>query len=300
MFPYMLTKNSLTIVVNDKIFTFDKTHPNFSKVLDAIKDKNESLIVSLVDIEQNIKDYSKGKLSIKNGKVYYDSFELKNSITDKLLQMMKEGFDIDPLVNFINNLLLNPSKRAIDEFYGWMEKANLPITEDGYFLAYKKVRNDYKDIHSGTYDNSPGKTISEPRNMVDDNPNNTCSKGLHFCSKEYLPNFGSHSGNDRIMILKINPKDVVSIPVDYNLSKGRCCEYTVLGELTDNKINLDVAVTSQKGDILSKFGVPVKTPVKKAVPAPKVAPKRDAKGRFVKKAVAKKLDKKTKAKKASK
>jgi hypothetical protein len=33
------------------------------------------------------------------------------------------------------------------------------------------------------------------------------------------------------MILKINPRDVVSIPVDYNDSKGRCCRYEVIGEL---------------------------------------------------------------------
>ena len=31
------------------------------------------------------------------------------------------------------------------------------------------------------------------------------------------------------MILKINPADVVSVPTDYNNSKGRCCKYTVVG-----------------------------------------------------------------------
>ena len=33
------------------------------------------------------------------------------------------------------------------------------------------------------------------------------------------------------MILKINPADVVSIPADYNATKGRACRYEVLGEL---------------------------------------------------------------------
>lgn len=33
------------------------------------------------------------------------------------------------------------------------------------------------------------------------------------------------------MVLKINPQDVVSIPTDYNNTKGRCCKYTVVGEL---------------------------------------------------------------------
>ena len=33
------------------------------------------------------------------------------------------------------------------------------------------------------------------------------------------------------MILKINPRDVVSIPSDYNDAKGRACKYEVISEL---------------------------------------------------------------------
>jgi len=66
------------------------------------------------------------------------------------------------------------------------------------------------------------------RNSVDDNPNNTCSTGLHFCSLEYLKGFWGTSGHT--MIIKINPMDVVSIPVDYDNSKGRCCRYVVVDE----------------------------------------------------------------------
>jgi hypothetical protein len=65
------------------------------------------------------------------------------------------------------------------------------------------------------------------RNAVDDNKDVTCSAGLHFCSRSYL----DHFGGDRIMILKINPADVVSIPSDYNDAKGRACRYEVIGEL---------------------------------------------------------------------
>jgi hypothetical protein len=36
------------------------------------------------------------------------------------------------------------------------------------------------------------------------------------------------------MILKINPRDVVAIPADYNNTKGRCCRYEVIGEYTEN------------------------------------------------------------------
>jgi hypothetical protein len=111
-----------------------------------------------------------------------------------------------------------------------LEKNNLPITPDGYFLAYKKVRANYLDVHSGTMDNSPGRVVEMPRNKVDDNQNNTCSHGLHFCSEGYL----KHFGGERTVIVKINPADVVSIPNDYNQTKGRACRYEVIGEVGVN------------------------------------------------------------------
>jgi hypothetical protein len=123
----------------------------------------------------------------------------------------------------------NPSKRAVEELYGFLEKGNLPLTPDGYFLAYKKVRADFRDCHTGTMDNSVGQTVEMERNAVDDDQNRTCSTGLHFCSKEYLSHFGGH--DSRTVILKINPRDVVSIPTDYNNAKGRACRYEVIGEL---------------------------------------------------------------------
>ena len=141
--------------------------------------------------------------------------------------MYQDGFDINPMVKFMENLMTNPSKRAVDELYGFLEKGNLPLTEDGCFIAYKKVRDDYKDVYSGTFDNSVGQVVTMERNEVDEDKNRTCSVGLHFCSKEYL----NHFGGQRVMLLKINPRDVVSIPADYNDSKGRCCRYEVIGEV---------------------------------------------------------------------
>ncbi|CAM6053339.1 unnamed protein product [Sphagnum tenellum] len=43
----------------------------------------------------------------------------------------------------------------------------------------------------------------------------------------YLPSYGSSDGNT-IVIVKIDPADVVSVPVDYNCAKMRICRYEVL------------------------------------------------------------------------
>jgi hypothetical protein len=68
------------------------------------------------------------------------------------------------------------------------------------------------------------------RMNVDDDPNHTCSAGLHFCAYSYLSSYGS-SGNDKVMLVKVNPADVVSIPTDYNNAKARCCRYEVVQEI---------------------------------------------------------------------
>jgi hypothetical protein len=68
-----------------------------------------------------------------------------------------------------------------------------------------------------------------PREQVDKDRNNTCSVGLHFCSKDYLSSYGGASGHT--MIVKINPADVVSIPSDYDNTKGRTWKYEVVGEI---------------------------------------------------------------------
>jgi hypothetical protein len=128
----------------------------------------------------------------------------------------------------------------VNELYGFLEKNNLPITPDGHFLAYKKVRQNYLDVHSGTMDNSVGKVVEMERFKVDDKAENTCSSGLHFCSQSYL----NHFGGERVVIVKINPKDVVSIPTDYDFSKGRACRYEVIGEVGASATDTDAAFTA--------------------------------------------------------
>jgi hypothetical protein len=42
--------------------------------------------------------------------------------------------------------------------------------------------------------------------------------GFHLCSHEYLNNFGGV--DDVEIVVEINPRDVVSFPIDYNRAKG--------------------------------------------------------------------------------
>ena len=226
-FPYIIQGNNVVVVMDNKVHTVSKTHITYQKLVDAIKANDWDSVRDLIEPKKVILNFGQGNVSIQGEALFWKGKEMHNALTGKMVQMLQEGFSIEPMVLFMENLMQNPSKRAVDELYGFLEKGNLPITPDGHFLAYKKVRDDYRDCHTGTIDNSVGQVVEMERNEVDDNRDRTCSAGLHFCSQEYLQSFsGSH-----VMILKINPRDVVSIPSDYNNSKGRCCRYEVIGEI---------------------------------------------------------------------
>jgi hypothetical protein len=228
---YLLQGKNIILVIDGKSHTISKdTHISYGKILDALKAKDWASLRDLVEPKKAIFAFSGGNVSVENNQILWKGKPFHNALATRMIEMFSDGFPIDPMVNFMENLMNNPSKRSVDQVYGFLDKNNLPITEDGYFLAFKKVKaKTYMDIHSGTIRNAVGDTVEMDRNLVDDNPDSHCSVGLHFCSISYLSHFGS--SNDPIMIVKINPADVVSIPTDYNGAKGRCCKYEVVAEV---------------------------------------------------------------------
>ena len=143
---------------------------------------------------------------------------------------MSKGLPFQPLVTFLNNLMENPSMQSQKELYDFLEHEHLPITEDGCFLAYKAVRSDYKDKYRGVFDNRVGQVCKMTRSKVDDDRGRGCSNGLHAGALNYVATYGSLESGDKIVIVKINPKDVVSVPSDCNCEKLRTCQYEVVGE----------------------------------------------------------------------
>jgi hypothetical protein len=241
-YPYLIQGKNIVVVIGSVSHTISSTHIAYERVKAAIKADDWETVESIIDPKQIVINYGDGNIAIEGEKFFWKGEELHTSLTVRIIQMYQDGFPIEPMVNFMENLMQNPSKRAVTELYGFLEKGNLPITPDGYFLAYKKVKQDYTDCHTGTMDNSVGTVVEMERNRVDDDQNRTCSTGLHFCSREYL----NHFGGERVMILKINPRDVVSIPNDYNDTKGRACRYEVIDEIDKEKADEAFAKSVQE------------------------------------------------------
>ena len=251
-YPFLIQGDNVVVVIDNKPHTINKTHITYSKVVDAIKAGDWDAVKDAIEPKKIVLNYGRGNVSIQGETLFWKGKELHTTLAVKMIDMLKEGFPIEPMVMFMDNLYQNPSKRAVDELYGFLERGNLPITPDGHFLAYKRVRENYMDCHTGKMDNSVGRVVEMERYDVDDNKDNTCSTGLHFCSKEYLSSFGGA----RTVIVKINPRDVVSIPSDYNQTKGRACRYEVIGEIDNN--NPAAAFTRSVQSNSSNYDKPVK------------------------------------------
>lgn len=239
-------RGTYSLVHNGKNHVFDVNHPKYTDLVELLKAGDFDGIVNILNIGNVIQDWSKEGFTFKGGVLYFGNEEVDSVITSRVVEMIKEGFDEVPVLRFMKNLYDNPSKASVDELYSFMANKHLPITPDGHLLAYKAVKvyhgspvtgldgvviseGDLVDCRTGvSYRNNPGDKPKMLRRQVDDNRRNECSHGLHVGAIEYLRKYYSGDGF-RYVIVKINPKDVVSVPLDETCQKMRCCEYEVLG-----------------------------------------------------------------------
>jgi len=233
-FPFTVTETNITILINGALNKIPRTHAGFNALSEHLKGSKHDagLITQLLDKRAAMARLTSGKVKVVGSTVFYNGAPVHNALATRLVLMMDEGFDAAPWVNFMNNVMQNPSKVSRDCLFEFIIRFDTPLTEDGCFVAFKGVRDDYTDVHSGTFDNSPGKVVKMDRADVVEDPTRTCSAGLHVCASHYLDSFW---GNKTVIAVKVNPRDVVSVPNDYNYSKMRVCEYLVLGDVEDER-----------------------------------------------------------------
>lgn len=224
------TDGFLTVVVDGKQHTILASNPLFASAVSAFQIKDfDALMLALEPSRKFLNLYAKyEQIEVKDGSVFVDGDSIQSVVADRIINFLADGVDCLPIFKFITRLQLNPSKRAVDELYTFLEHKHLPLTETGTFLAYKAVRNDYTDKHTGRFFNGVGEVLSMPRNKVDDDKNVGCSYGFHAGTLAYASNFAC--GSDKLVLVEIDPADVVSIPTDCEFQKLRTCRYKVVAE----------------------------------------------------------------------
>ena len=224
---WVITDEHITCSFGGKTYMVARTDSQAIKLIDALKSNRFDEVPDLVSKAALIERYTEGTFKVEDGEVLIDGEAVHGLLATKIIEFHGQGLPYEPLVAFARNVRKNPSERAKSDLYAFLDANKHPITDDGCFIAYKKVRRDFKDIHTGTMDNSVGQVVSVPRAEVDDDPNRTCSRGLHLSNFDYCSNHYGSSNDIRIMA-KCNPAAVVAIPTDYHSSKMRVAEYTVL------------------------------------------------------------------------
>lgn len=220
----------ITVFIDGKQYTINASNPAFPNALKAYKDSDWQGLVDYINPANKLQRlyFQYENIEVKDGNVYIDGDAVTSIVAERVLNALAGDVDAVHIFKFMTRLQLNPSKRAVDELYTFLEHKHLPITDSGTFLAYKAVRSDFSDKYSGTFFNTVGSVLSMPRNKVDDNKEVGCSYGFHAGTLEYASDFASES--DKLVLVEIDPADVVSIPTDCNFQKLRTCRYKVVAE----------------------------------------------------------------------
>jgi hypothetical protein len=228
---WAITDQNVTVNYDGETHIIPRSDALSDRLIKAVRENKLNEIPALVSAAKRIEVFSKGNFVVQDGRVMVNGVAAPRVLSDKIIRFSNEGLPFQPLLKFAENLQKNPSFRAVNELFTFLEKNDHPLTENGNFIAFKRVRDTFRDIHSNTMDNSVGNVVQVERNQVDEDSSRTCSHGLHVANWSYAhTQFASSNPETDVMLeVEVNPADVVAIPADYNNAKMRVCKYKVLG-----------------------------------------------------------------------
>ena len=222
---YIILPNSLVLNHEGNTTTIIKDDGRYAQVIEKIKEGKLDEIIPLLSIANALTERG---FEVVHGLVHINGEALPDALSQRVLDFYNNNLPFQPLLKFWEKLKNNPSFNSRQMLYKFLEHNGHPITTEGNFIAYRAVRSDFLDKHTGKMDNSIGNVVEVSRSQVDDNPNNVCSHGLHVATMSYAQSFGS--GDDRILDVEVSPADVVAVPTDYDGTKMRVCRFKVVAE----------------------------------------------------------------------
>lgn len=261
MLSYTISEQAVTVLLTDGLHTVANDHPKYQELITALKAHDEAEVTRLIDLTKPIKDFVQlgedPEFTVNAGAVMYQGEPFGEAVSTKVLRMIDAGAEPQPLFNCLRKLRANPSRVAQEEALLFMLANNCLIHEDGDFIAFKGLRGDFMDVHSGTVPNKPAAlldaterttypmaqlgqeqnvtvavegervVVTMPRYKVDDDRTRTCSFGLHVGALDFAKGFSQ----GRVVSVKFNPADIVSVPRDASDQKVRVCRYVILNEI---------------------------------------------------------------------
>lgn len=219
--------NTLTLIHDGGFGSIDTTTDEGLAILNTLRSEGTDAAYDMW-LNTQIEDCVWGSISVKGGNVYHDNRIVSNVEIEWFLRLRSELGDegMEPYARFLTKIQANPDNGSMSQVFDFIGNTRLSITPDGNLLAYKAVRSNFKDKYSGKIDNSVGQLVQMSRSQISSDRDMHCHYGLHAGSWEYAAEwFGSYG--DRLIIVEIDPKDIVCVPNDHSFGKLRCCRYRV-------------------------------------------------------------------------
>ena len=232
-----------TVTLNGQPHLFDPSHPHYTSLIQCVHTCDADEFVNLLNTGLQVENWSHGDFEFAEGILLFEGEQVAKDPTNRIVECMQQGFPHEFMLNYLTNLYDNVSERAVQESYKWSSHKGLPITEDGMLVGYKGVRTyagetiqgkngeikegDLVDIYTGnSFRNNVGDTASMKRRQVCDDHTQGCDSGLHVGTYDYACNWAGNTGV--VVLVKFNPKDIVSVPSDCNCEKMRVSSYEVI------------------------------------------------------------------------
>lgn len=269
MIAYIINNNGMTLFLQNRVVNVKKSSNKFSEILELFDNglTGESLKESVEEILDSSNVINEG---FSEDLSEFEGIKMHPVFVEKLRRLYDDGYPTHCIKEFFQRYSENPSFELVqlenissNQFglFDFLSVRELPITEDGCFLAYKGVQEDYWSINGNTKTrvlkgqtnskgqvyNAPGQVIECHRGDVDSSRQACSTHGLHVGSLEYAKSWAGPSG--RVMVVKIDPKDVVSVP-EREACKCRVSKYEVIQEI-EQEIESPV-VSVEEGEIKEK------------------------------------------------
>lgn len=250
MIAHIINNNGMTLFLGDRVVNVKKSSNKFSEILElfdhgwtgeTLKESIEEILEASQVIEEGFsEDLSE-----------FEGIKMHPVFVEKLRRLYDDGYPTHCIKEFFQRYSENPSFELVqlenissNQFglFDFLSVRELPITEDGCFLAYKGVQENYWSINGNTKTrilrgqtdsgghvyNGPGHVIECHRGDVDSSRYACSTHGLHVGSLEYAKNWAGENG--KVLVVKIDPKDVVSVP-EREACKCRVSKYEVIQEI---------------------------------------------------------------------
>lgn len=149
------------------------------------------------------------------------------------------------VTNFLQRIskVIGKRKHSIDDLLTFMEKADLPIADDGTIIIYKALNyasnvdnNTFTDAHTGKVKQWVGAYVCMDEALVDPDRSKDCSNGLHVARRGYLSSFHCNV----CVLAKVAPEDVIAVPTN-DARKMRVSGYHIIARLSDEEYQLLLA-----------------------------------------------------------